>query len=63
MNEVPVIGSYQTIVNGQVVTVERLAPTKADKIERDTSRLSWHRRSQDRLNRQPVREYLKEGKK
>lgn len=52
--------TYKTVVNGQVVEVKRYEPTKADRAERDTSRLSFHRRHRERLNRQPVRQYLKE---
>ena len=55
--EIPVERSYQIVKDGQVVTVNRYAPTKADSIESDHSRLSFHRRRRNRLN--GTRAYLK----
>lgn len=50
MKNPQVIGSYQTVINGQVVTVQQYEATKANEIERDTSRLSFHRRYRNRPN-------------
>jgi hypothetical protein len=56
------IERYPIVRDGQVVMVTRYEPTKADAVEGDTSRLSFYSRRQ-RLNSQPVRDYLKkEGK-
>lgn len=45
-----VIGTYETVINGQVVVVQRYEATKADQIEKDVSRLSFHRRYRNRVN-------------
>ncbi len=49
-SECEVLGSYETVVNGQVVTVTRYEPTKLEAISRDHSRLSFHRKDRNRLN-------------
>ncbi len=51
--------SYQTVVNGQVVTVHRYAPTVADAKSRDTSELSFYRNKRSRLNHSPIKQYLR----
>lgn len=52
-----VLNSYTTVINGQKCIVQRLAPTLADAIEQDTSRLSFHKRSRNCINNRKIAEW------